>query len=88
MTAEQPSADQPQRGDRVAAREAASAAEEYLTIEELAALLKVPVRTVHHWRYRGESPPAVKIRGTLRLPLSGVQVWIKANTETTDLHKQ
>jgi excisionase family DNA binding protein len=85
MTAEHVSADQPQRGDRVAMRGmAASAAEEYLTTEELAALLKVPVRTVHHWRYRGESPPAVKIRGTLRFPLSGVQAWIKANTETTD----
>jgi excisionase family DNA binding protein len=81
-------AEQPKRGDRVATREAASAAEEYLTTEELAALLKVPVRTVHHWRYRGESPPAVKIRGTLRFPMSGVQAWIKANTETPDLHKQ
>ncbi len=85
MTAEQISADQPKRGDRVATREVvASTTEEYLTTEELAALLKVPVRTVHHWRYRGESPPAVKIRGTLRFPMSGVQAWIKANTETTD----
>jgi excisionase family DNA binding protein len=87
MTAEHVSADQSKRGDRVATRGvAASAAEEYLTTEELAALLKVPVRTVHHWRYRGESPPAVKIRGTLRFPLSGVQAWIKANTETTHAH--
>jgi excisionase family DNA binding protein len=87
MTAGQPSADRSRRGDRVAAREvAASAAEEYLTTEELAALLKVPVRTVHRWRYRGESPPAVKIRGTLRFPLSGVQAWINANTETTYAH--
>ena len=85
MTAEQVSDDQPQRGDPVATREVpASAVEEYLTTEELAALLKVPVRTVHHWRYRGESPPAVKIRGTLRFPLSGVQAWIKANTEPSD----
>jgi len=85
MTTEQPSAGQPKRGDRVATREVAtSATEEYLTTEELAALLKVPVRTVHHWRYRGESPPAVKLRGTLRFPMSGVQASIKANTETTD----
>ncbi len=59
----------------------ASDLDEYLTTAELAELLKVPVRTIEDWRYRGEGPPAIKIRGTLRYPKRRVREWLEAKVE-------
>lgn len=30
-----------------------------LTVEELADLLRVPIKTIYTWRYHGEGPPAI-----------------------------
>ena len=41
-------------------------ADEYVTAEELAAELKVPVARLYEWRYRGVGPRAFKVGVQLR----------------------
>lgn len=50
--------------------------EPLLTARELADYLRVPVNTVHKWRYRGEGPPAHKVGHQLRFRLAEVDAWI------------
>jgi excisionase family DNA binding protein len=57
-------------------------ADEYLTIKELSALLKVPEPTLRYWRHCGKAPRAIKINGTLRFPRSGVLAWLEKHAET------
>ncbi len=47
-----------------------------LTVEELAALLQVPVATIYRWRLHREGPPAVRVGRYLRYPPSGVEAWL------------
>lgn len=51
-------------------------AREYLTIEELATLLHVPVRTIYAWRSRGKGPPAYRIGRYLRFRVAEVETWV------------
>jgi excisionase family DNA binding protein len=60
----------------------ATAADEYLTIKELSALLKVPEPTLRYWRHCGKAPRAIKLNGTLRFPRSGVLAWLEEHAET------
>jgi excisionase family DNA binding protein len=51
-------------------------AEEFLSPEELADLLKVSRRTVYYWRARGTGPPTHKVGGALRYRRSDVEAWL------------
>lgn len=50
---------------------------ELLTAEELAERLKVPVSTVHTWRYRGDGPPSLKVGRYVRYERAAVQQWLE-----------
>lgn len=52
--------------------------ERLLTVEEVAELLAVPVRTLYTWRYRGEGPPAFKVGGHLRYDAAALRRWLQA----------
>lgn len=47
-----------------------------LSVEELAALLQVPVKTVYQWRYLGEGPPPIRIGRYLRYDPGDVAAWV------------
>lgn len=56
--------------------------DEYLTSEELAAMLKVPVETIHMWRHRGRGPRAHKLNGRLlRFKVADVRAWLDAQAD-------
>lgn len=50
--------------------------EELLTADELAEHLKVPVSTVHTWRYRSTGPRSVKVGRHIRYPKAAVVEWL------------
>jgi excisionase family DNA binding protein len=47
-----------------------------LTIDELAAHLGVPTRTLYGWRYRNEGPPAIRVGRHLRYNWADVEAWL------------
>lgn len=51
--------------------------DELLTTEEVAALLKIPEKTLHTWRYRNQGPAAIKIGKHLRFRASELDRWIE-----------
>jgi predicted DNA-binding transcriptional regulator AlpA len=51
-----------------------------LTVQELAAILQVPVKTIYTWRYRGEGPPGVAIGRYPRFRPDDVVVWLDDRT--------
>ncbi len=50
--------------------------DEWLTTEDLAEWLKVPIRTVQDWRVRQVGPDAKKIGRSVRYRRSEVERWI------------
>src|SRR4051812_13003699 len=52
-----------------------STADDYETPRELAARLKIPLKTLYAWRYRGEGPPALKVGRHLRYRARDVERW-------------
>jgi excisionase family DNA binding protein len=49
--------------------------EEFLTPEEVAGWLKVPVPTLYGWRHRGGGPPASRVGRHLRYRRGDVAEW-------------
>lgn len=49
----------------------------FMTIEELAGWLRVPVQTVYDWRRRQYGPRAHKVGGQLRWRHSDVESWLE-----------
>lgn len=56
-----------------------NARHEWLTTDELAELLKVPVSTVRAWRHNGSGPQGVRLGRHVRYRQSTVTAWIAAN---------
>ena len=56
-------------------------ADHYMTLNELAGYLAVPVSTLRYWRMNGTGPPALKFGKCLRFRRSDVDAWTKAHTE-------
>jgi excisionase family DNA binding protein len=54
---------------------------EWLTTEELATLLKVPVPTVRAWRHNGSGPEGVRLGRHVRYRRDSVGAWISANEQ-------
>jgi excisionase family DNA binding protein len=52
-------------------------------VQELAAYLNLPVKTLYAWRYRREGPPAFRVGRHLRYRWSDVELWIQQRIETT-----
>lgn len=51
-----------------------------LTPGEVAELLRVPVSTLHTWRYHGEGPAAVRVGRHVRYSRADVQRWLADRT--------
>jgi len=51
--------------------------EDFLTLSEVAAILRVPVNTVRWWRQRGEGPPFFKIGRHLVTTIGDLRGWIQ-----------
>jgi excisionase family DNA binding protein len=44
--------------------------------EEVATLLKIPVKTLYAWRYTRTGPPALKVGKHLRYRASEIDEWL------------
>ena len=51
-----------------------------MTLEELAAYLAVPVKTVYAWRYRDAGPPGLKVGRFVRFRPEDVEAWLASRT--------
>ncbi|GAA6527477.1 helix-turn-helix domain-containing protein [Intrasporangium sp. DVR] len=47
-----------------------------LTVADVAAILHVPVSTVHHWAQRGDGPPSFKVGKHRRFDAEVVARWL------------
>ena len=52
----------------------------FLTVEELADLLRVPVSTVYRWRTTGTGPRASRVGRYLRYSRREIDRWLDQNT--------
>ena len=52
------------------------AEDEYLTLEEVARLLKVPLETVRTWRKRRPDFPGGRVGRHVRVPRRKLEAWI------------
>lgn len=50
--------------------------EEFLTVQEVADLLKVPKATLYAWRSRGQGPRVAKLGKHLRYRRSDIDAWV------------
>jgi excisionase family DNA binding protein len=57
-------------------KEAGKAEDELLTVEEVAAIFKVPVATVRKWRNNREGPPGFRVGKYVRYRRSVVEEFI------------
>ncbi len=51
----------------------------FLTVDELAALVRVPPTTIYTWRYKGLAPPAHRWGRFLRFAREDVEDWIRGH---------
>lgn len=49
-----------------------------LSVQEVAELLQVPVKTIYEWRHRGEGPRPMRLGKYLRFDPADVASWIEA----------
>lgn len=54
---------------------------DWMTTDELAAHLKVPVPTVRAWRHNGSGPKGVRLGRHVRYRRATVDAWIAANEQ-------
>ncbi|MFJ1897860.1 helix-turn-helix transcriptional regulator [Streptomyces sp. NPDC088115] len=52
----------------------------YLTPEDVAAMLAVPIETVYHWRKRRTGPPGFRVGRHIRYDPAAVRDWIDQQT--------
>ena len=52
-----------------------------LTVQELADLLQVPVKTIYTWRYKRIGPPAVPMGKYLRFRAEDVAAWLDSHAD-------
>lgn len=51
--------------------------EDFLTLSEVAAILRVPVNTLRWWRQRGDGPAFFKIGRHLVTTIGDLRTWIE-----------
>jgi excisionase family DNA binding protein len=61
----------------------AALATEFVTIEELARILRVPKATVYRWRSTGDGPKGYTIGRYVRFRWTDVEIWLQ---ERSDQH--
>lgn len=55
-------------------------ATEFLTPEELAEMLGVPLQTIYRWNYVGSGPPVIHLGRRVRYRRADVEQWIDSRT--------
>jgi hypothetical protein len=60
--------------------------EDFLTLAEVAAILRVPVNTLRWWRQRGEGPRFFKIGRHLVTTIGDLRVWIETQKRSGSDH--
>jgi hypothetical protein len=58
--------------------------EDFLTLPEVAEILRVPVNTLRWWRQRGDGPPFFKIGRHLVTTIGDLRAWIQEQKQTSD----
>ncbi len=48
----------------------------YLTVDELASLLRTTPAVIYRWRWSGDAPPAVKIGKRVLFPADRLDEWL------------
>lgn len=61
--------------------------ERLLTPDEVSAVLRVPVGTLHQWRSRGIGPSGIRIGRHLRYREDELAQWIEARAQNSELHR-
>jgi hypothetical protein len=51
--------------------------EDFLTLPEVAEILRVPVNTLRWWRQRGDGPPFFKVGRHLVTTIGDLRAWIQ-----------
>lgn len=51
---------------------------QFMTVQEVAQLLQVPVSTVYHWAAYGDGPPSFKVGKHRRFKAAAVAEWLAA----------
>jgi excisionase family DNA binding protein len=49
----------------------------FLTTDQLAGMLQVPVATVYAWRHKGEGPPGIRVGRHVRYREADVEAWLE-----------
>lgn len=52
------------------------ASEPLWTVSDVSAFLRIPVSTLHQWRYEGRGPDAYRIGKHLRYDPAAVRIWL------------
>ncbi len=52
-----------------------------MTSDELSEYLRVPITTLHQWRWKGVGPRAVKVGRHLRYRESDLNAWLEAQSQ-------
>lgn len=55
--------------------------EQWMSPQELADMLGVPVRTIYAWRTRRDGPRGHRIGKHVRFRMSDVETWLAANAD-------
>jgi hypothetical protein len=55
--------------------------EDFLTLPEVAEILRVPVNTLRWWRQRGDGPPFFKIGRHLVTTIGDLRAWIQVQKQ-------
>lgn len=58
-----------------------TAALEFMSPEDLAGYVGVPVATVYGWRYKGVGPRALKVGRHVRYRRSDVEQWLESQAD-------
>ena len=66
----------------------ASSENPFLTLEEVANLLRTPAKTLYSWRYERKGPPAFKVGKKLLYPRARLLEWIDSQMAEQNSDRQ
>lgn len=59
-------------------------APECLTIQQVSDRFQISVRTLRYWRTKGVGPKAIRLEGSLRYPVRGIEDWLRTQHELSE----
>lgn len=55
--------------------------ERLLSVQEVATVLGVPVKTVYAWRHRNEGPPGFRVGRHVRFRVADIEQWLDGQAD-------